>query len=89
MPGSSDGAMEDVYVCYDAHLTDVAMEVLEEAGIEYLLRDNGSSAFPTNVGYGGQKVIAVPAHLVGQARTCLLGAVEDNVLPGDGTVLGG
>ena len=87
MPGS-DEAMDDVYICYDAQLTDRALEVLEEAGIECLLRDRTSSAFPVNVGLAGQKVIAVPAHLVGQARTCLAGAVEDGVLSADGTVLG-
>ena len=87
MPGSSDETMDDIYVCYDAQLTDLALEVLEEAGIECLLRDHASSAFPTNVGFAGKKVIAVPTHLVSQARTCLLGAVEDGILPGDGTVI--
>ena len=49
----------DVYVCYNDQQAIRAIGVLGEGGIEGLLRDRASSAFPTTVGMTAQKVIAV------------------------------
>ena len=85
--GSNDDTV-DVFVCYDSQLADRVTELLREAGVEALVRDRSSTAFPTNIGMTGEQRIAVPSPQVAAAATALESAVGDGVIaPDQGEIL--
>jgi len=84
---SSD--MVDVYVCYEAQQVERVLDVLRSAGLETLLRDRASQAFPTNVGHTAEKLVAVSGNDTGRARELLQAAIDDGVIPSDGEILKG
>lgn len=79
--------LRDVYTCYDDQLTGRVLELLEEAGIDALLRDRSSSTFPLSVGTQARQTIAVTDANVAPARLCIAAAIEDGVLTADGELL--
>ena len=84
----SNVEMMDVYACFDEQEMLRSRELLEANGIEVLVRDRASSAFPTTVGLTATKILAVaPAHHE-RARTILGTAVADGVLGSDGEIIG-
>ncbi len=87
--GSSEDLV-DVYRCYDAQLGERVLDLLREAGTAPMLRDRGSTAFPTTIGTTAERVVAVPAHEARQARRTLREALGDHVLTEeDGDILEG
>ena len=85
----NDAPLVDVYVCYNDPQAHRAMEMLASTGIETLLRDRSSSAFPTNIGTTSAKFLAVTSHDAEQARSILRAGIEDEVLEKEGQVLAG
>jgi hypothetical protein len=79
--------MRDVYTCYSTQEMDRAVEVLVEQGIDVLVRDQTSSAFPTHVGLQGRMTVAVPETVWAEARAHLTTAIEDTVLGGEGALI--
>ena len=77
----------DVYVCYDEQIADRAVALLEDNGIEVLIRDHSSSAFPVTVGEATAQFVAVAASQRQQAQKLLSDAIADTVLTGDGHLL--
>lgn len=79
--------MFDVYLCYDEQEAERAQGVLEDEGIQTLLRDHASTAFPMNVGATSEKLIAVAPDAATRAGELLQAAISDGVLVGEGRVL--
>jgi hypothetical protein len=77
--GSPDDTV-DVFVCYDSQLVERVSELLRDAGVEALVRDSTSTAFPTNIGTTGERRIAVPSPQVAAAAVALESAVGDGVI---------
>jgi hypothetical protein len=78
----------DIYLCYDPQEAQRVIEVLRAAGIDPLLRDQSSSAFPIPaVGSVSQKLIAVTAEDAERARTVVDAAIQDGVIVGEGQVV--
>lgn len=81
---TSDEEMLDVYACYDAQELERARELLADRGLEVLLRDRGSTAFPTTVGMTATKLVAVRATQHKVALEVLRSAIADGVLVPEG-----
>ncbi len=77
----------DVYACYEPQLAVRLTEILNEEGVEVLVRDRSSNLFPTNLGKTAQRVIAVATHDVGRARAAIESAIADGVVPADGEMI--
>ncbi len=73
----------DLYKCSDAALAERAVRLLHRAGIEAISRPVASDMFPTSVALDNGHVVAVDGERVDAARTCLRGAADDGVIPGD------
>ncbi|HET6346951.1 MAG TPA: hypothetical protein VFH51_18595 [Myxococcota bacterium] len=82
--GTTSEDTRDVYTCYSTQEMERAVEVLVEHGIDVLVRDQTSSAFPTRVGLQGRMVLAVPETVWADARAHLTAAIEDTVLGDEG-----
>jgi len=80
--GTSEDTI-DVFVCYDSQLAERVSELLREAGVEALVRDRTSMAFPTTIGTTGEQRIAVPSPQVAAAAAALESAVGDGVITTD------
>jgi hypothetical protein len=76
----------DVYRCWDEQELQRVIEVLRAAGVDTLLRDKTSSAFPMP-GVDQGKIIAVTRDDAERARTIVEAAIQDGVIVGDGQVL--
>jgi hypothetical protein len=85
--GTTEQDTTDVYVCYDPQESQRVIEVLRAAGIDPLVRDRGSTAFPLNVGTESQKLIAVTREDAERARPIVEAAIQDGVLVGEGKVV--
>ncbi|MEZ4269928.1 MAG: hypothetical protein R3C68_00345 [Myxococcota bacterium] len=79
--------MLDVYVSYNPVQTDRILELLLSAGIEPLLRDRSSSAFPISVGGANAQLIAIPENQVERTRMLIRTAREDGVIDDEGEFL--
>jgi len=88
LPDDPTGEMVNVYVCFDGQNAERALELLLSEGIEPLLRDNASTAFPIDAGTESKKLIAVSHADLVKARELLSAAVADEVLLDTGKVLG-
>jgi hypothetical protein len=74
----------DVFVCFDAQVATRVVGILTDGGVEGMVRDRSSSAFPMNVGIEAKQIIAVAAHDAQTAADIIAQAVEDGVLPAAG-----
>lgn len=82
--GSPD-EMLDVYSVFNPVEADRLVEVLVEGGVEAMVRDRASSAFPTpGVGTTGEQIIAVPVRLQDKAREIVKSAIADEVISSEG-----
>jgi len=81
---SADGTAE-VFITADPVEMQVAVGILEEDGIEGIVRDLHMSSYPMNVGLLGELRLVVAAGMADEARRILLAAVEDGAL-GEGVV---
>lgn len=79
--------LTDVYVCFDAGEAERIGEVLVVDGIEVLIRDRTSSAFPMNVGEQAKQIVAVSQSDLPRARELIEAAVADGVVSPDGKLL--
>lgn len=79
--GTLPGDTADVYVCWDEQQLERVTELLDGEGIDWLVRDHGSSAFPLTVGDSAKRVVAVPATELTQAQQIIATAIADGVLP--------
>ncbi len=77
--------LADVYICYNAILTDRVRASLESEGIEVMVRDRSMKDFPS--AGEAEKILAVPTEKAEQARTFIRGAVSDAVFPDEGRVV--
>lgn len=76
-------ALVDSYICYDEQLADRVVTLLTEQGVDALVRDRSSHAFPTTVGKTNSRIIAVPGQQLERARELLRAAIIDEVIPED------
>ena len=83
----SPSNMTDVYVCYDGRLAERVAELLVRDGIEVLIRDRTSSAFPTTVGETAMQIVAVDEASRPRARELIKAAVADGVVAADGKLI--
>lgn len=81
-----DALMHDVYACYDDATLQRAVQLLQDQGLEPLVRHHESHAFPTNVGTTAERVVAVRPEQVSTAQRILKEATDDGVI-GDGTFM--
>lgn len=86
-PDVDPADMVDVYACYDGQQATFAQQLLRDEGVESLVRDRASSAFPTTVGRSAERILAVHPDALEQARDILTRAVQDDVIPSDGRIL--
>jgi hypothetical protein len=77
----------DIYACYETQQAERLVEILEEEGLDVLVRDRSSTLFPTNVGKSAQHIIAVAGSSADRAREVITSAVRDGVVPDDGEML--
>jgi hypothetical protein len=77
----------DVYECWEVQQAERLATVLRNSDIHVLVRDRSSSAFPTNVGKTAQQFLAVPRKQVADARSVISNAVNDGVVPAEGSLL--
>jgi hypothetical protein len=81
--------LTDLYVCYDAGEAERLAEVLVSDGIEVMVRDRSSTAFPMNVGEQAKQIIAVGGSDLARARELIKTAVADGVVSPDGKLFDG
>ena len=74
----------DFYVCYNAMEADRVLDLLTIAGIEWLIRDRSSNAFPTCDPHAREQHIAVVQGQHSEAQHLLQNAIEDGVINSDG-----
>ena len=79
--------MANVYACYNTQQVERVVGILQENGLDVLVRDRSSSAFPTYVGTTAQQLVAVAKHEHDRARDILQAAITDEILPGEGDFL--
>lgn len=79
-PAGVGEEMADVYVCYDEQLAERIVAMLKASGIEPLVRDRTSHAFPTTMGTSSERRVAVLVSEADRARRVLRDALEDGVL---------
>jgi hypothetical protein len=77
----------DLYVCYNETQADRLVDLLAEEGIEVLLRDKTSTAFPLNVGTQGERIIAVREIDFAKGAEVIQAAIADEVVSADGRLL--
>ncbi|MBI5511374.1 MAG: hypothetical protein HY903_21645 [Deltaproteobacteria bacterium] len=77
----------DIYACYDPQQAVRLAEILHAEGIDVLVRDRSSNLFPTNVGKGAQRILAVATHETARARDLIAAAIKDGVVPDEGEAL--
>ncbi len=90
LPTESDrpvGERIDLFVCYREQLVGRVLGVLQDGGIEGLVRFRGSTAFPMNVGTENQHIIAVLAKDLDKALELVRAAVADDLFGDDGKLL--
>lgn len=80
-------ALVDSYACYSEPQLSRVLQLLDEAEIDYLVRDRESSAFPTNVGTTSEKVIAVRSRDRSRVHQIVNDAVADEVISSDGRLI--
>ena len=81
-PPSAD-EMVDLMACYDLHQVERLVDLLQAEGLTVLVRDRSSGLFPTTVGEGAQRTLAVPRGDVSRARALIADAsAEGAVLSG-------
>lgn len=86
--GSSED-MLDLYRCYEHQEAIRLIDLLAERDIEALLRDRGTSAFPTNVGMTSQQIIAVRSSDQAMAEDIIKTALRDEVVSSEGVFIPG
>lgn len=84
-PDTAD--MVDIYLCNDEQMADRVRALLEDEGIEVMVRDHASTAFPVSAGEGAEQRIAVAASQETAARKILADAMTDGLLAGEGELL--
>ena len=84
---TDDEAFIEVLTTNEREDVELAKQVLQDAGIEFFVRDMRDAAFPTSLGDGGERRVAVPAARQKDATQLLLEAHEDGALSASGTVL--
>ena len=87
MATTSNEEFTDIYLCIDPQDAARLVHILGSAAIEAIVRDRGSSAFPTNVGHTGAQIIAVAEHQRESARALIHDAIADGVVSGDGELV--
>ena len=82
-----DLEMGDVYICYEAFEAQRIADMLQRVGIEALIRNRASAAFPTNVGMTSEQHVAVLAQDFNEAHQLIQAAIEDHVISNDGHLI--
>lgn len=79
--------IQDIYTCYNEQEADRIVEVLQEAGVQPLVRDTSSSILPFTIGHIAPIVIAVPLRDKISAQSVIANAIADGVLPQEGNLM--
>lgn len=77
--------LTDIFLCYDAQLTDRVRAFLEGEGMEVMVRDRSMKDFPTAA--EAEQILAVPDANAEAARAFIKNAIDDEVIPDEGKVL--
>ena len=86
-PHGTDLEMGDVYVCYETFEAQRIADMLQRIGIETLIRNRSSAAFPTTIGMTSEQHVAVLAQDFNEAHQLIQAAIEDHVISNDGHLL--
>lgn len=81
------GGTFEVFLTNDPLEIEIARGILEDSGIEAVVRDLTARSYPLSIGHMGEYRLVVAEENAGEAGAILGNAVEDGILPG-GTVLG-
>lgn len=81
------GERADIYICYNDQLLLRVVDLLEAVNIEALVRDRGSSSFPTSVGTTSKKLVAVRQEEMTKAKSAIQSAIDDGVIDDSGSLL--
>ena len=82
--GSMDEDLHDVYVCYSGLEARRITGILEQFGVESLIRDRSVSDFPTPNNLESRQIIAAYPGQEDAARNIILQAIKDEVISADG-----
>lgn len=77
----------DIYACYNDPELDRITQILADEGVETLVRDHTSHDFPTTIGSGAKKVIAVRDDDVDKSVALIRQAIADEVISPEGSFL--
>lgn len=82
--GPVDDVMHDIYVCYNGLEARRITGILEQEGVESLIRDRSVSDFPTPNNLESRQIIAAYPGQEDAARNIILQAIKDEVISNDG-----
>ena len=85
--GPVDDVMHDVYVCYNGLEARRITGILEQEGVESLIRDRSVSDFPTPNNLESRQIIAAYPGQEDAARNIILQAIKDEVISNDGHLI--
>ncbi len=82
-----DDELHDVYVCYSGLEARRITGILEQEGIESLIRDRSVSDFPTPNNLESRQIIAAYPGQEDAARNIILQAIRDEMISKDGHII--
>ncbi len=90
LPGDDQkplGERVDVFVSFREQQVNRVVALLQEGGVDGMVRFRGSSAFPMNVGTQNEHIVAVLVEDVPRAVELITVAVKDQFIDDDGRLL--
>ena len=82
--GPVEDELHDVYVCYNGLEARRITGILEQEGVESLIRDRSVSDFPTPNNLESRQIIATYPGQEDAARNIILQAIKDEMISRDG-----